>query len=859
MLKGSRLAASGLIVALAAFAATGCKRDGDDTTNVFGSDIFTTDNYPGDSVQDGNVADDQRAMSVSGQDFSGGLRYFANGDRCQAIVTYQVSSGQLYAHYYDGQWSPPVALRAVDAVTGSMQSGTVVAFVNPVDDAGDFAEDREGDAYIFWIATDTDDDAGGSDAANEVIFMTHFDVSESDEVGSNYGFQEFAARISDQDEAGESIQTIGLVSDGLCGEARWEDGFNSYSWGDPTTAIIFFWNQTENDGAGFDTTTYAVRLDPEESTDAEFPLTASSDFRVDIAEFGASDGGLDAEETIVSSEYASYNEFLFQRVVADDSGATDFNPFMGLSSNDDDDETIQYNRFDLAAGTVTSATSLNPGSTDATDTDENVHHFLQPDLDFTSARSIYGPDEGLGVIVIYTIALVEDANGSSGDVLDTVGILLAEIDPDTATLLSNTFVDAEDITVADRVAHNRIDTRISRNGDYIVAIWMERQADGGSDDLGAWASVYHTSRPDDDGVTTLLSIVDSLSAAFLVSTDVDGNDVNGLMFQDNLGYICGGQSDPDVMHFFYEIDDTVSGNDAFLVRITVDPSGETEAMTTSLFETFDEFEIDFGRFNDEGENMNSTDGGNDGGLVVAWREDISSVDDDDRMFAERTGLGAGFAEIGSAVTFRQATGNEEVHMIGTPRGSEIGEFNDADAEDDDERPHGFSNVHIIFREDESTEDSSNGNALRTRQVIADEDVAFADSFIPSVAGGTFESPFDLDLPFVDPTSSFDADVEGVAVEGDTVGLWFTEQQHLYYQEFGGDNDNDEVGWLHDDGQSNPILVDDDNDEELDDFELFGTRSCVCDDLACATVFWTKTYGSGGGGGQTIRLQVRVRE
>ena len=118
MFTGSRFWTIALVLGLCLLATAGCKRKRSGNTFITGSDIFTTDEFPGESVQSGNVADDQRAMSVSGEDVSGGsVRVFANGDRGISIVTYRTTGGRLYAHYYnDGWWSPPVALSAVDCV-----------------------------------------------------------------------------------------------------------------------------------------------------------------------------------------------------------------------------------------------------------------------------------------------------------------------------------------------------------------------------------------------------------------------------------------------------------------------------------------------------------------------------------------------------------------------------------------------------------------------------------------------------------------------------------------------------------------------------------------------------------------------
>src|SRR5687768_5815623 len=104
-------------VLVIACAAPGCSRRRSNSTLVNdGSDIFTTDSFPGAPVQDHNVADDQRAMSNSG-DTAFGLRVFVNGSRGQVIAVYSDLDGHIYAHHYDGEtWTPPVSLSALDYV-----------------------------------------------------------------------------------------------------------------------------------------------------------------------------------------------------------------------------------------------------------------------------------------------------------------------------------------------------------------------------------------------------------------------------------------------------------------------------------------------------------------------------------------------------------------------------------------------------------------------------------------------------------------------------------------------------------------------------------------------------------------------
>jgi hypothetical protein len=348
------------------------------------------------------------------------------------------------------------------------------------------------------------------------------------------------------------------------------------------------------------------------------------------------------------------------------------------------------------------------------------------------------------------------------------------------------------------------------------------------------------------------------------------------MFQDCLGYICGQQSDADVMNIFYEFsrdDFADTADEIFRVVLDADVTGFPTVpvvLAGTTWEVYDNHgdQPGAGQINDERFNFNATDSGEGGNVFTVDVYDIDGTATVDyRLFSETVGLNGGIEEIDSEVFFRMVP-FQTLRLVCTPPGEEIGRFDVVDASDDEERHFAGSQVHVFFAEDESQEDSGFGDALRTRVWNKDVDsgVVYGDRFVPNATSGvSFRFPFDLDLPHIDPNTSDDASLVGVAVCGETVGVWFTELSHVYYQEYGGGNDSDDdLGWLHegdledDTAQSAPILVDDDNDEELQSFVDFCTVSCDCCDLGYAMVFWTKAYGSGSGGGLSQRLQVRVR-
>jgi hypothetical protein len=320
--------------------------------------------------------------------------------------------------------------------------------------------------------------------------------------------------------------------------------------------------------------------------------------------------------------------------------------------------------------------------------------------------------------------------------------------------------------------------------------------------------------------------------------------------------VCGAQSDPDVMSLAFQHSDGTS-DQVFIARLTADLSvPPAPAAAVTLFETF--FNGDrttLHVINHDYEGFIFVDAGENGDVVAAYLMDVDSTGAlDSRLFSRRNGSSGGVVEIDSAVATRQTfVGN--LRAIVTPPGSDIGTFDVASGEDSDDRPHPAETVHFLFHETNSTESAGAGLALRTRRFRAgDSSVPFAEAFTPS-AGTPFEEPTEISLPFVDPSTAEDASVRGVAVSGDSVGVWFSELSHAYYQEFNDPGDDDGNGWRESDGVSDPALIDDDSETELAQLPVFFAKSCACDDLGGAALVWTKVFDVAS---PLRRLQVRVR-
>jgi hypothetical protein len=865
----------------------GCKKGGSGSDS--GGGAYSLTDFPGAPVEDGDVASDGKGLSPPGMTvIEGSIRCTPNGDRGTMMVTYGVVSGDppvtnLIAQYFDGEdWTPPVTLGAIDqaGAPGSITYSSVVhSWVNTSEHLTETASDRDGDCIIFWRANDADgDDAAVLDGVNSCLFATYFNVRQSDDIGSRYGFQEFASRLSVEDEAGEDVTSFGIATDGLIGEARWDSGKPSYRFGQQTTGIVVFWNQRENNDGdpGFeDRALWASHVALDFALDPGLPLALGSGIspaaRLAIDPMGASDTGTSSEETQVDSGFLSYNNLVVFRVAADnltksDDVAThvfDGGPssYSGPSAAGED-SSLEYVAFDLALGFSTGGAVLHATVPDATDVLRNDADFLTaapgPNVPGSTA---FGPDEGLACFVLFSAESDDDSNDSKADAADAGGVAVSEIDPATGTLLSHGLLSTADPVISDFIRSSEVSARLSRNGDYVLLAWLQATAAGATADVSLKAAEYLTTRPDSEGVFTLPALSASLSAPVTVSGEADGVDVQSFAWQEGLSYICGAQSDPDVMNVAFAHGDGVV--DRLLAgRVVADFSVPPVLTATAVvLASSDETTWSLApSLNDAGHEFRIIDSGEGGNVFAVYNLDVDAGPGTDfRVFAQRTGLGAGSGPIDSNVDFREA-GLQPFTLLGTPAGEDIGVFDPASGEDSADRPHGYSRIHVFFREQKTTESSGGGNALRTRAFdTSDSGVAFGDAFTPS-AGTVFDQPFDLDLPLIDPAIDVDAFVCGLTVDGDDVGLFFTETLHIWYQEFHPDGSS--IGWLNDDGVSTPLLVDGDvageveSELPIDSFELFITPTGTCETLHGATVFFTKTPDDGS---LESRLRVRIRE
>ncbi|MCE9583483.1 MAG: hypothetical protein K8T20_13440 [Planctomycetes bacterium] len=884
MLTGKRFMTLAVVLGLCVLATAGCRRKSSKGTTVNNqtTSIFTTDSFPGEPVQAGNVADDQRALSEAGLDVDsqGDIRVFFNGDRDIAMVVYTTgfegSTGQgtgAMIHYYDGVFRPGVPLTSAADLTSAgsnyfnfgfgtqngLTTGDVsVAWINTDGNSSDLARARSGDAIIHWEGADQFD--GGADGMNVCLFSTYFcadfanDENHVTAAGTEYrrGFDKFARRIDAEDGTDENVTMHGLLSDGLCGEARWARQDSRYTWGDETTQIVVFWNQFVNNTSTFDPTTLWARYPLDQATPEEDPIIATAPAEVAILLDGASDTGITSGETACDTNYISYNFTLFQRVAADVGGAVpDFN-----YANDDDDVYTVTNTFNSAGTDFFAPDTINfffPFS--ATDASESHAEWTKETGSsyFVGGHSTYGPDEGILEIVQLHTEIVDEPTGSFGNATNSGELVLSQVDPATGADIGDAIISIEQpLITGDQVSDQNIDVRMGRNGDYLFVAWLGTKDSGGTADQALWVCEYRTSRDSD---VPILAIGAAVTATVNVNVDIDGDPVHWFEFQSQLGYVCGMQSDAEVMNLFFGQDD-FSFNEIDVVRLTADLTGTGAAFTAgpdSVVQSDDDTILG----QDDFEAIDSGEGGN---FFCAFDRDIDSagIFTDIQVFAMRTGLGASVARIDSNLNFR---GSDLDGLLATPHSDSIGVFG---SDDDDSRSAPAAVIHVFFGEDEMSENNLNGTfTLRTRAFYTDDSTSFSDSFVPDL----LEYPFQLALTQNDDSGFSDPSLIDATTSGNDVCLIFEQLGHLYYQHFmadGGGSDAN-VSWLttesdsdgsNDDVYTAPQMVDDDSAVDIDFSDGWWTRGCVCDSCQGAMVFWMKGFVSSS---STVdgRYQVRV--
>ncbi len=932
------------IAVLLMLAAVGCNDDGDDINIV---EEFTTDNFPGNQIQDTNVADDERAFSINGQDFLiGSLKCHPNGGTGAGIVTFGTQDGgefHLWASAYAaGRFTTPVELLGddIDITDAPQFQGVVVGFFNTqtFNESNDNVtnqniRNRFGDAVILWTRRDftvvSDGNVGvqdGDDVAgqNDRLYYSYFNADlvldqfavanlrGVNEIFQN-GFSEQADILDVLDEgidvrnvrggengtdaSAEDVISMGIISDGLCGCAEFSGDTNGllganltnsgdqgadYTWGDNVTHMVAVWTQIDDADSG------AIGVD-EGDDGTDNPADQRGFFAIldlETAIFGAAtdDGaflaGADGAEGDTDGGARGLGTVA---IVGVDETLVELQGFLVESStlinrySDVEDEVgVGVEDFALNAASVV---LVQENAQDLDDHNAEVgegHSALDTNLEGTSnagnagnnadfandaltIEECFGVDNGLDAAFVYFVSRVDTAG--IADVNDS-DLFANRFPADLNDFVQNLDQaqlsdDNTDAAGGANVIEDTVLVEVNRTGDYMGVLFQQPATDveDNGNNVALRGNVVF------DGLNDLVRGVagGQVTDPELISTmdDVDNDNVLDVAFQNDLGFICGIQSDADRMGFIFAqeedeggLDDNeelhASGLDVFGLDADGAPFAAANDVIIDAAFIDGEFEIDgLGGFGEGRAGAQAIDGGFDGLLFVVHTRDtdIDDIGSGNLLFASEVDVfdGGGVQEqdvMSSANGLdgtREALGLLDLDATPTPR--VIGNGNAA-AQD----------IHILSVEERGDEPLGGGfgtaalvhRAYNARDI--NDLVLFENQFNPNLD----ENQFEIDTHEHD--NVFFANFTGTL--NNTYGVFFEQDGHIFYNEFTNNN------WIIENGDIEPQLFDNASAQNPE-FEDICTEACTCDNLG-GVLGWFSDEGGSQTPDDDRRLYVRVR-
>jgi len=371
------------------------------TTTAFAADKQAFNELNAGITFDGTAQPDGCRLHTSG------LRAFWNNGKAIVMFATETPNGEavFWASYFNGSaFTAPVKILAADQdVQGAIDVFRDVrvawfntsAFTGATSAATTAGRTRNGDALILWHAADADDAANDGDEANDNLYLTYFDASQSGLATANHGFDRWALQVNDgQDTVANTgsddvTRTFGFVSDGVTGAAFYDNGAqgDEMAFGDAVSYLVIAYVQdveaqdsTSADISDARLLTKVVNIGVATDTANSRSTLLGTETRVmpptDAAEFVAGGGTNGNEETSVQPSLRVYNNEVFY-TLADQNNA-------GGAAQD---TPLVWNRFDPATGTWLAA-SLRVNGSDDDPTDTNASGLNQ-------FGNIYGADEGL--------------------------------------------------------------------------------------------------------------------------------------------------------------------------------------------------------------------------------------------------------------------------------------------------------------------------------------------------------------------------------------------------------------------------------------------------------------------------------
>jgi hypothetical protein len=504
--------------------AIGCSDDsGGDT--IIGGGLQTTDNFPGSTIAENNVADDARAFSNQEQTFNFDQQIFWNVSNGQAIMMFSttaVSNGNtlLYAAHWTGSsWSRPVQIRGRDF------DNTPNVFQDPSSSVGTFrvvwlntattaagspeAAARHGDAVLLYTADDLAPNVGVGGTTDEDattrLWMTYFDVSAATAPASGTiqgGFNTEAITVDDEliitgALNDPSVSTVAVVSDSLRCAHEQGTGTVAIDSGEPTTFLEIVYAKQESSTTGVRYHGKAIIGDAP-TNDLDSLLDAEETLTGGVALSAAGDS--------VNDGVVALNDLLFWQA--------------NITSGTEPNETIvTVTRFDGDGVLDQELLGPNPIDNDSSDI-----------VNMPAAADVYGADHGLAStdVVFTTSGFITDNAPTAGDTADDVDLYVARIDNDATLAVERAQIDnfADTITTTNPILVgvdiSNVQTRMNRTGQDVFILFNQASTDAATDSTGAgnqvdellYVTVFQTRRVAPAPGTTVTPARDILDSVY---------------------------------------------------------------------------------------------------------------------------------------------------------------------------------------------------------------------------------------------------------------------------------------------------------------------------------------------------------
>lgn len=886
-----RRAAFGAVAALTVgVLAVGCSEDGD-TVVGGGASSARPSNFPGSQVDENNVAADARAFTPHGEEFEAGFWVFWNRANGHALVlfvteaTQATNSIRLMASHFDGnRLSAPVQIRGNGngAVEDHSQpvNGVKVLWLN----TSGTLNGRNGDAYILFTRTDVDlnnvPTNTSNEDANRRLWLSYFDVSAANAAPSGTmvnGF-ETSARVLDTDilstGADTDIGTFGFVSDSLHNSHTFTAATDITDSGDPTTTVQVFYGKDTTTGANATPRFRFVSLDL--SATANLPTAAGgTDLNIGA---GAYDTGEGAD---ITGNVVVHNNFMFWNSA---------NVGTAAAGNDNVVTVTIFNK--ATPGGVGSTSTLNEAL---------LNNAAVPDNAFMpTANNVYGDDHGLNKVVVFYEGSGYSDGATAGQRNQDRDVMIATFSLDNTTSPTVERAEIDNFTsvlganvngTRGAVGTSTIQTRISRSGNVILALWTGDNSDqstgGPLSHQRLYARAYQTQLAAAAGATAPANrtLANSLTAvltppALAATTTQNQGNVTGVRFQEQLAdgtddRGCAFQGNSDRMNFLYQQagDQTAGGLGVDQIRLLVNGvvvtrnAAVTTAPTGALVST-NEAEVDridttyianynTARAYDAGDA--TTTGSNPpvpstsaGRVIVFFISQDNNRADDEAPTTEFTERRLYAWENGTTVTVSSNPTDANLDFFQVTNlldgGTVPVNLDTAQAPN-----HVGETLHVFWTEEESATAIGSGvgeldlgtRSYRLASTAATTAVALADRFTPptSADASFIDGPGALLLrgqntrtapPTGQPLNGSNA-YQGFEVlrQGTTVGVLFDQENRIYYQQ----TSSNASEYYKTGNVFTPQLVDNESDRSVVDFQVSSPNTC--DNLRSTMIFFLK--------------------